>query len=143
MATQGPRHTGDRRMPRKFEAVAPDGVGRLTSRCRPDIPASAGALVGFGGGDDHVARARRRARLRSFRSVTRREFISVLAAAGAAGFALDARRARAAAAALYRPPRVGHVSLVAFPDWHAQPRPVYFRRPSANPGVAPATHRPP
>src|SRR2546425_11078730 len=143
MATQGPRHTGDRRMPRKFEAVAPDGVGRLTSRCRPDIPASGGALVGFGGGDDHVARARRRARLRSFRSVTRREFIRVLAAAAAAGFALDAKRARAAADALYDPPTFGNVSLLHFTDCHAQLRPIYFREPSVNLGVGAAANRPP
>jgi len=29
-------------MPRKFEAVAPDGVGLLTSRCRSDIPRERG-----------------------------------------------------------------------------------------------------
>jgi len=90
-----------------------------------------------------VARARGRARLRSFRSVTRREFISVLAAAVAAGFALDAKRAGAAADALYDPPRFGNVGLLHFTDCHAQLRPVYFREPSVNVGVGAAANRPP
>ena len=90
-----------------------------------------------------MARAPGRARLRSFRSVTRREFISVLAAAVAAGFALDAKRAGAAADALYDPPRFGNVSLLHFTDCHAQLRPVYFREPSVNVGVGAAANRPP
>jgi len=73
--------------------------------------------------------------------VTRREFIRVLATASIAGFALDARRAGAAADALYDPPTFGNVSLLHFSDCHAQLTPVYYREPSANLGVGPAANR--
>jgi sulfur-oxidizing protein SoxB len=67
----------------------------------------------------------------------------VLAAAAAAGLPLagksDAQAARAEAALLDPPPLgrgAGHVSLLHFTDCHAQLRPIYFREPSVNLGVA-------
>ena len=72
----------------------------------------------------------------------RREFLQVLAAAGAAGMALG-RWAEADAAtaeeALYELPPLGRgsgfVSLLHFTDCHAQLRPLYFREPSVNLGL--------
>src|SRR5882672_908607 len=75
--------------------------------------------------------------------MTRREFVRVLAAAATAGFALDARRAAAAADALYDPPRFGNVHLLHFTDCHAQLKPIYFREPSVNLGGADAADKPP
>jgi len=75
--------------------------------------------------------------------VTRREFVHVLAAAVAAGCAIDSRRDEAAATALYDPPRFGNVSLLHLSDCHAQLRPVYYREPSVNLGLGPAANRPP
>jgi sulfur-oxidizing protein SoxB len=74
--------------------------------------------------------------------VTRREFLRVLAAASAAGFALDARAGHAAAA-LYDPPKFGNVSLLHFTDCHAQLKPIYYREPSVSVGVGAAANRPP
>jgi sulfur-oxidizing protein SoxB len=73
--------------------------------------------------------------------VNRREFLELLAAAAAAGLALDARGA--GAETLYRVPRFGNVSLLHVTDAHAQLLPVYFREPSANIGVGDAAGRPP
>jgi sulfur-oxidizing protein SoxB len=75
--------------------------------------------------------------------MTRREFVHVLAAAVAAGGAIDSQRAEAAATALYDPPRFGNVSLLHISDTHAQLRPVYYREPSVNLGLGPAANRPP
>jgi sulfur-oxidizing protein SoxB len=77
--------------------------------------------------------------------VNRREFLELLAAAGAAGLALDARPALAQANgdALYRVPRFGNVSLLHITDTHAQLLPVYFREPSANLGAGAAAGKPP
>jgi sulfur-oxidizing protein SoxB len=75
--------------------------------------------------------------------VTRREFVRVLASAVTAGFAIDARRADAAADAIYDPPRFGNVSLLHMSDCHAQLRPVYYREPSVNLGLGAAANRPP
>jgi len=70
-------------------------------------------------------------------SMTRREFLEVLAVAAASGLALDHRRAFAAEgdAGFYDLPRFGNVSLLHFTDCHAQLLPVYFREPSVNIGV--------
>ena len=77
-------------------------------------------------------------------SLSRREFLEVLAVATASGLPLAAPRALAAAGdALYDAPRFGSVSLLHITDCHAQLLPVYFREPSANIGVGPATGRPP
>ncbi|MGE0805248.1 MAG: thiosulfohydrolase SoxB [Burkholderiaceae bacterium] len=71
-------------------------------------------------------------------SLSRREFVQVLAAAGAAGMALG-RHADADAAtaeqALYDLPPFGNVSLLHMTDCHAQLRPIHFREPSVNLGV--------
>ena len=81
----------------------------------------------------------RRARLMS---LSRREFLQVLASAAAAGFALDART-QSQASAYYDLPRFGNVSLLHFTDTHAQLLPTHFREPSANIGVAASANRPP
>jgi len=77
--------------------------------------------------------------------MNRREFLEVLAAAAAAGLALDSREALAqpSADALYRVPKFGNVSLFHFTDCHAQLLPVYFREPSVNIGIGEASGRPP
>jgi sulfur-oxidizing protein SoxB len=77
--------------------------------------------------------------------VNRREFLELLAAAAAAGLALDARQALAQgdADALYHLPRFGNVSLLHVTDTHAQLLPIYFREPSANIGAGNAAGKPP
>jgi S-sulfosulfanyl-L-cysteine sulfohydrolase len=71
--------------------------------------------------------------------VNKREFINVLGAAAAAGFALG-RSGRANAASPYDLPvpfkRADSVSLLHMTDCHAQLLPLYFREPSVNLGVA-------
>ncbi len=69
-------------------------------------------------------------------SLSRREFLQMLALAGAAGMGLGGRTARAASPAnLYDVPAFGNVSLLHFTDCHAQLMPVYFREPNINLGV--------
>jgi sulfur-oxidizing protein SoxB len=77
--------------------------------------------------------------------VNRREFLHALAAAAAAGFALDARAADAKreADAFYALRRFGNVHLLHFTDCHAQLLPAYFREPTVNLGVGAAEGRPP
>jgi len=71
----------------------------------------------------------------------------MLAAASAAGMALDHRRLLAADAGaserLYDIPTFGNVSLLHFTDCHAQLLPVYFREPGVNIGIGEASGRPP
>jgi sulfur-oxidizing protein SoxB len=78
-------------------------------------------------------------------SMTRREFLQVLAAASAAGLPLGSRSALAGAQPeeFYRIPRFGQVSLLHMTDCHAQLLPIYFREPSVNIGVATAAGQPP
>ncbi|MGX5651397.1 thiosulfohydrolase SoxB [Hydrogenophaga borbori] len=80
-------------------------------------------------------------------SLSRREFMQLLAAASAAGMALDHRDALAASAGagerLYDVPSFGNVSFLHFTDCHAQLTPVYFREPSMNLGVGGATGKAP
>jgi sulfur-oxidizing protein SoxB len=68
--------------------------------------------------------------------VNRREFLQVLAAASAAGMALDARTALAGenGERFYDLPRHGNVHLLHFTDCHAQLLPVWFREPNVNLG---------
>ena len=72
-------------------------------------------------------------------SLSKREFLQALAAAGAAGMLLG-RHAQAdtatAQSGLYDLPRFGNVSLLHMTDCHAQLKPVYFREPSLNIGVS-------
>ena len=80
-------------------------------------------------------------------SLSRREFLNLLAIASAGGMALDAPGALAAtpagAAKLYELPRFGNVHVMHFTDCHAQLLPVHFREPSVNLGVAGAFGKPP
>ena len=78
-------------------------------------------------------------------SMNRREFLQVLAAASAAGFALDAPDLLAAGKgeALYDLPRFGNVHLLHFTDCHAQLLPIHFREPSVNLGIGSAAGKPP
>jgi sulfur-oxidizing protein SoxB len=78
-------------------------------------------------------------------SMHRREFLQVLAAAAAAGFALDSRSLLAAQGAdqFYDLPRFGNVHLFHFTDCHAQLLPIYFREPSVNMGMGAASGKPP
>jgi sulfur-oxidizing protein SoxB len=77
-------------------------------------------------------------------SMSRREFLHVLAAASAAGFALDAKPVLAGdGRRLYDLPRFGNVHLLHFTDCHAQLLPIWFREPDVNIGVATASGRAP
>ncbi|MBK9594055.1 MAG: thiosulfohydrolase SoxB [Rhodocyclales bacterium] len=78
-------------------------------------------------------------------SMNRREFLQILAAASAAGFALDSRQLLAAQGGekLYDLPRFGNVHLLHFTDCHAQLMPIYFREPNVNLGVAGARGKAP
>jgi sulfur-oxidizing protein SoxB len=80
-------------------------------------------------------------------SMTRREFLEVLAAASVSGMALDNRDALAAQprgdASFYDVPRFGNVSLLHFTDCHAQLLPTYYREPDTNIGAGTAFGKPP
>ncbi|MBI2313357.1 MAG: thiosulfohydrolase SoxB [Betaproteobacteria bacterium] len=78
-------------------------------------------------------------------SLTRREFLQILAAAAAAGLPLTDKHALAAKpeAGFYDLTRFGNLRLLHFTDCHAQLLPVYFREPSVNIGVGGAVGRPP
>jgi sulfur-oxidizing protein SoxB len=73
-------------------------------------------------------------------SITRREFLRLLAAASAAGMALDARGQDAS---LYDIPKFGNARLLHFTDCHAQLLPGYYREPQANIGAGIDADRPP
>ncbi len=86
-------------------------------------------------------------------SLTRRDFLRVLAIASTAGFQLGSVRASAqskpAGGSTHEPsnpyelPRFGNVSLLHFTDCHAQLLPVYFREPGINLGFGNMRGRPP
>jgi len=85
-------------------------------------------------------------------SLSRREFLQMLAVAGVAGGSLTGcemnrlhkgQDTTAAAAHLYDMPVYGNVSLLHITDCHAQLLPVYFREPNINIGVGAARGRPP
>jgi len=67
-------------------------------------------------------------------SISRREFLQVLAAAAAAGFAMPGMAA--AGRDPYEVPRFGNVSFLHYTDCHAQLLPVWFREPNINLGIA-------
>ena len=77
--------------------------------------------------------------------MNRREFMQVLALASAAGLALkpDLVHAQSSAQAFYDWPKFGNVHLLHFTDCHAQLKPIYFREPSVNLGVASMFGKPP
>ncbi|MDP1733811.1 MAG: thiosulfohydrolase SoxB [Sulfuritalea sp.] len=78
-------------------------------------------------------------------SMSRREFLQILAAASAAGFALDARSVWAAGKgdSLYELQKFGNVHLLHFTDCHAQLMPIHFREPSVNLGIGGALGKAP
>ncbi|MES2149376.1 MAG: thiosulfohydrolase SoxB [Pseudomonadota bacterium] len=80
-------------------------------------------------------------------SISRREFLQVLAVASAGGMALASEDALAGGAAggdqLYALPKFGNVSFMHFTDCHAQLLPLYFREPSVNLGVGTAQGKAP
>ena len=73
--------------------------------------------------------------------LNRREFLSVMVAASAAG--MLPHRGAQAANALYDLPPFGNVRILHFTDCHAQLLPVYFREPDTNLGLGAALGRPP
>ncbi len=74
----------------------------------------------------------------------RRDFLRLLAFAGAAGASLRPGLSSAQAAnELYDLPNFGNVSLLHMADSHAQLLPTYFREPNINLGVGPATGKAP
>ena len=83
-------------------------------------------------------------------SLSRREFLQMLAVGAATGLVFDngvtGRKALAddrKAGGLYDVPPFGNVSLMHMTDCHAQLLPIYFREPSINIGVGGARGRPP
>jgi sulfur-oxidizing protein SoxB len=78
-------------------------------------------------------------------SMNRREFLQILAAASAAGIALDSRPLLAAgsADAFYDLPKFGNVHLMHFTDCHAQLMPIWFREPNVNLGIGGAVGKAP
>lgn len=72
-------------------------------------------------------------------NLSKREFLQVMGAASVAGMGLGrwaSADAATAAGALYELPRFGNVSLLHMTDCHAQLKPIHFREPSVNLGVA-------
>jgi S-sulfosulfanyl-L-cysteine sulfohydrolase len=78
-------------------------------------------------------------------SMSRREFMQILAVAAAGGMTLSSDFVQAArsAQALYDLPPFGNVSLLHMTDCHAQLMPIHFREPNVNLGVAGMLGQPP
>jgi sulfur-oxidizing protein SoxB len=78
-------------------------------------------------------------------SMTRREFMQVMAVAAASGLAIDSKQVLAGnvPANFYELPKFGNVSLLHFTDCHAQLLPIYFREPDVNIGIGAAAGKPP
>ncbi|HUW00549.1 MAG TPA: thiosulfohydrolase SoxB [Gallionella sp.] len=78
-------------------------------------------------------------------SMNRREFMQMLAAAAASGFALNSRSALSAGnpGSFYDLPPFGNVSLLHITDCHAQLLPIYFREPNVNIGLGQSRNKPP
>ena len=79
-------------------------------------------------------------------SLSRREFLQMLALAGAAGMALPgcSRKPKGAeSTGPYDMPVFGNVTLLHYTDCHAQLLPIYFREPNINIGVDQANGKPP
>ena len=75
-------------------------------------------------------------------SLTRREFLQLLAASSAAGFNFSAQ-AQNKPSDPYEIPDFGNLTLMHFTDCHAQLLPIYFREPSFNIGVGAAAGKAP
>ncbi len=76
--------------------------------------------------------------------LSRREFLQVMAAASAAGLAVDAPSALAQTTkGFYDLPRFGNVHFLHFTDCHAQLLPIHFREPNVNLGLNESSGRPP
>lgn len=78
-------------------------------------------------------------------SMSRREFLQLLAVASASGIALNSKSALSAneTASFYDLPAYGNVSIMHFTDCHAQLKPVYFREPDVNIGLGSSLGKPP
>lgn len=77
-------------------------------------------------------------------SLTRREFMQMLAAASVAGFSFRHTFANAATPSNpYELPPFGNVSLLHYTDCHAQLLPIYFREPTVNLGLGTMKGKPP
>ncbi len=78
-------------------------------------------------------------------SMSRREFMQMLAVAAASGFALNSRSALSAdsGGSFYDLPSFGNVSLLHITDCHAQLLPIYFREPNVNIGLGLSLNRAP
>ena len=79
-------------------------------------------------------------------NMNRREFLHTLAIASAGGFALDHPLVFAAsdkARTLYDLPRFGNVHFLHMTDCHAQLKPIHFREPNVNLGLAGSAGHPP
>jgi S-sulfosulfanyl-L-cysteine sulfohydrolase len=81
-------------------------------------------------------------------SLTRRDFLQMLALAGAAGLGMpgcegSTRAGGRTPSDFYEVPAFGNVSLLHFTDCHAQLLPIYFREPNVNIGVGEAAGKPP
>ncbi|MBL8517542.1 MAG: thiosulfohydrolase SoxB [Betaproteobacteria bacterium] len=76
--------------------------------------------------------------------MNRREFLHLVAAASAAGLAVDSKAALAQRGkGFYELPRFGNVHFLHFTDCHAQLMPIYFREPNVNLGLGEASGRAP
>ena len=73
----------------------------------------------------------------------RREFLTILSAAGAAGLLPACTTGPQAREDIYALPVFGNARLLHFTDCHAQLEPVYFREPNVNIGIGGAMGRPP
>ena len=76
-------------------------------------------------------------------SLSRRDFLQMLAFAGTAGMVGCAHNARSTSSDPYDVPAFGNLSLLHLSDTHAQLLPTYFREPSINIGIGAARGRPP
>jgi len=82
----------------------------------------------------------------SIMSMTRREFLQMLAVAAGSGFALDSEKVWSGNQinGLYDLHKFGNnVTLMHFTDCHAQLQPIYFREPDVNLGVNDSRGKPP
>jgi len=78
-------------------------------------------------------------------SMSRREFLQLLAVASASGLALNSKSALSAKGtdSFYDLPAYGNVSIMHMTDCHAQLKPIYFREPDVNIGLGSNFGKPP